>query len=287
VAFTNWANGALSSGALVISGKAMSLSYESAGGGNVSVNSGLDAAGDATNVVLTRSNGPITGLEFRNRLGVLSFKTADGDYFTHPTFAGGYEYATNKFAPVYVPNSVASRDAIFATARDFGWDYQSYGAWVSTTPNGSGFRGEASAVSVGAQTSGAAIPTGGGATFRGKAGGVYAPSYNERSLVTADATLIADFAARTATFTTTTMRDVMDGRSFDGTAVTGSLGWQPGINALTGQASTADGRLSGAAQGQFYGPSAQEVGGTFTLRSAATVTGATASALVGAFGAKR
>jgi hypothetical protein len=279
--FTNWANGALSSGVLVISGKAMGLSYDSTGA--LGVTSGIDNAGDATTVLLTRSNGPITGLEFSNRLGVTSLTAAAGDYFTHPTFSGAYEYVTNDYAP----SQTSSRHAIFATARDLGWEYQSYGAWETMTPNGPAYRGEASAVSVGASTPGSGLPTGGGATFKGKAGGVYAASYGERALVTADVNFIADFAARSATFATGTMRDVQTGRTFDGTAVNGSLSWQPGINALSGQAATADGRLSGAAQGQFYGPSAQEVGGTFALRSPSTVTGAAASALVGAFGAKR
>lgn len=286
-AFTRWSTNNSPNTAVVLTGKAMGLSYDSTGGGVLNVDAGYGNAGDATTVVLTRGNGPIIGLEFSNRLGMISFKTADSDYFTSPTYVSGYTYATNKFVPVYVPYSIPSKDANFATAHEYGWDYQSFGAWVSTSSTATSAKGEASAMSVGAQTPGAAIPTTLGATFRGKAGGVYASSYNERTLVVGDVTFNADFAARTATFTTTDMRDSMTGQLFTGTGVNGSLTWQPGINALSGQATSVDGRMSGAAQAQFYGPTAQEVGGTFAIRSPANMTGAAASALVGAFGAKR
>ena len=63
--------------------------------------------------------------------------------------------------------------------------------------------------------------------------------------------------------------------------LTGTLTYSAGSNQFTGAVANSGSTLSGTATGRFYGPAAQEIGGTFGL------TGAGLSAYGGGFGAHR
>jgi hypothetical protein len=161
-----------------------------------------------------------------------------------------------------------------------GWDYQSFGAWALLSNNG-GFSVYAGGFSAGAATPGDAIPPTGEVTFRGVAVATYEQSRDQRSYVSADVTLDTNFAARTANFRTSDMKSVTDGTVIGRTALSATLTWNPGANALSGSASTADNRMTGGINAQFYGPQAQEVGGAFAVKANEY------ERLSGAFGAKR
>jgi hypothetical protein len=60
--------------------------------------------------------------------------------------------------------------------------------------------------------------------------------------------------------------------------LSGSLSWAAGVNNFSGQVQTRDGNLNGSASGKFYGPTAQEIGGTYQLG------GGGVSRMVGGFG---
>ena len=63
--------------------------------------------------------------------------------------------------------------------------------------------------------------------------------------------------------------------------LSGSLSWAAGVNNFSGQVQTRDANLNGSASGRFYGPTAQEIGGTYQLG------GAGVSRMVGGFGGKQ
>lgn len=64
--------------------------------------------------------------------------------------------------------------------------------------------------------------------------------------------------------------------------LSGRLSYAPGSNTLSGTLTSASGTMSGASNGQFYGPKAKELGGVFVVKSPSTV-----ETFTGACGAKR
>ena len=137
-----------------------------------------------------------------------------------------------------------------------GFEYQTYGAWLDDNA------GKVGVFSVGAETPAANVPSSGTATFKGTAGGIYHDGVSEEAqMMTANATLDVDFANAKAKFKTT-----------DTVLETGA---NDGLNMSTGDLAIANGGFSGAVStdngmagdvdGRFYGPGAEEVGGTFAL----------------------
>lgn len=159
-----------------------------------------------------------------------------------------------------------------------GYEYQTFGAW--TMIDGTGTGGRAGAMSVGAETAAANIDADGTATFVGQAAGVYVDGNGTPGIMTATATLNADFANRSVDFATSGST-IAGGGAADALDMTGTLAYGAGSNAMTGTVTTVGG-LSGTADGRFYGPGAAEVGGVFGLRSPDGV-----QTLGGGFGAVR
>lgn len=161
-----------------------------------------------------------------------------------------------------------------------GWDYQTFGSWLTGLGDGLGRSG---AISLGSRTPDAAIPTTGNATFLGMFSGTYIDATGTGFLVVGNSSLIADFNARTLNFSTFNNATIslVDGNDAVNPAldVAGTLSYAPGINRFSGTVNTTT--MTGSAQGYFYGPSAQEVGGTFMLN------GAGVERYQGAFGAGR
>jgi hypothetical protein len=163
------------------------------------------------------------------------------------------------------------------------FDYQAYGIWATGAGTTSGTYG---AVSVGAPSPISGIPAEGLATFIGSAIGRYLASDGSYFFTAASMSTSANFFTRELTFTTSSTRQVAnivdDNLSNLNNALnmTGTLGLIPGTNQFSGTISTAGG-MTGTAKGRFYGPAAQEIGGTFS------VTGAGLEAHVGAFGGNK
>jgi hypothetical protein len=63
--------------------------------------------------------------------------------------------------------------------------------------------------------------------------------------------------------------------------MSGTLTYSSGANQFSGAISTAGSAMTGTAVGTFYGPSANEIGGTFG------VTGSSGQGMIGAFGGKQ
>lgn len=167
-------------------------------------------------------------------------------------------------------------DAIAVADQEaLGFEYQTFGSWATGIDTGSGKVG---VFSVGAETQVANIPTSGTAEFQGKAAAHYVDENGTLDSMGADATLTADFANREVTFATTNSR-LSDNTAAAHLNMTGNMTYS-GSNSMSGTVSTTGG-MSGTMDGRFYGPGAQEVGGTFTL------TGQGNETLAGGYGAAR
>ncbi len=184
----------------------------------------------------------------------------------------------------YFENATGTEWMLTDTVNDNGWNYQTFGAWEHGRDD---TYVELGAFSVGAVTSPVDIPVSGNATYQGKIAGVYIDATGTADFsVSASFSATADFAARSVSFasTNTITYDVLTFAvapepNLD---ITGTLAYATGSNALQGSFSTANG-LSGTSVARFYGPQAQELGGTFTLIPSAPVPGV----YMGAFGGAR
>ncbi|MCT7375003.1 transferrin-binding protein-like solute binding protein [Chelativorans salis] len=175
-----------------------------------------------------------------------------------------YPFQGGKFQ--YINSHDNKTSMRYANPEENGFEYQTFGTWMELQSPSTGNVG---ATSVGAKTRVASIPSSGNATFRGTALGEYVdldPADNapEWHTITSEATLNADFAGRSVEFQTTnttnwagTPRDELD--------LNGTMSYSGGSNEMSGTVTTANG-MSGEVDGRFYGPGAQEVGGTFSLK---------------------
>jgi len=175
--------------------------------------------------------------------------------------------------------SSPTASAIIGDAPGSGWNYQTYGAWaVQSGPTGFVLGG----VSAGNATPGNAVPTTGTGTFFGNASGYFIDAAGMRSTTSAAMIANVDFQNRAIGFTTvdTTLLNSTPGPGSrkEELDLSGSLSWAAGVNNFSGQVQTRDGNLNGSASGKFYGPTAQEIGGTYQLG------GGGVSRMVGGFG---
>lgn len=182
---------------------------------------------------------------------------------------GGFLMATKNSAG-------GSETAIVADPQKKGFAHQTYGAWIVDR----GTSGDIGSFSVGSPTEVANIPTSGSATFKGTAGGLYGEAGGKGAPVTADASLNADFANKSLTFNTTNTVAAATGAARNDLNLSGNMSYAAG--AMAGSVKNTANTMSGTVQGQFYGPTANEVGGVFSLTSAAP-----GKVFVGGYGAAR
>jgi heat shock protein HslJ len=171
----------------------------------------------------------------------------------------------------------AATFAALMSAPELGWNYQSFGVWMkdATLPSF-----QAGAISAGAVSPASALPLSTG-VFTGHAGGFYFDGNGNQSTTDAQMRAVANFQNRTIDFSTS-------GTLLNSTAPTpgldlaGTLNYAPGgINQFSGDVKTQNNELTGKATGRFYGPSAQEIGGTYGLGST------DGKRMLGGFGGKR
>lgn len=223
---------------------------------------------------LTYGSGPL------NLTGV-TIQAAQGQYISLQTAAGDYLGGLG-VGPVPVMIYGQSKDKkveiLAANAPAYGWNYQTYGVWI--TGQGVGV-GTAGAASVGSTTPGTSVPTAGSATFVGNAIGMYTNGLT--SATVASMTANVDFSQRTIGFVTS--GTVAAGFNGSGAVnatylnLSGTLAYSPGANSFGGAVRSANG-MTGTAAGNFYGPNATEIGGTYALSN-------TGAAMGGGFGGKR
>jgi hypothetical protein len=212
--------------------------------------------------------------------------SAAGTGITVDTANGGFIGYLAAFPNIAVGIAANNQDYVLsARPQAYGWDYQSFGVWTTGAGTGSGTVGVAS---IGAETAGSAIPVSGTATFTGISGGRYVDSLGADFFVGSDMTATTNFGTRSIAFATTNTRtstDLQTSTSNVNLNTSGTLSYSAGVNQFTGAVTTVGGGASNAAMtgnatGKFYGPTAQEIGGTFA------VSGGGAGYL-GAFGGKQ
>lgn len=199
--------------------------------------------------------------------GAVTVDASKGDSFSAQPFGGG----------VFLLQGVsANRQNEVNVSGGSGWDYQNYGVWATGINSGNG--GNAGAVSVGSVTPASGMPTTGTATFTGNTAG-YVVISGSPSNYGASMSASVNFGARTINFQTTGTT-LADGTALAGGNLTGLFVYGAGSSQFAGAVATVNGGLKGSAAGSFYGPTAQEIGGTYSLSGAV-------GGMVGAFGGKR
>ena len=177
--------------------------------------------------------------------------------------------------------------AITANPNALGFNYQTFGVWLAGSGTGSGLGG---AISAGNATPGGSIPVTGSANYTGAAGGLYVDPAGVTYLAKSSAALSTNFATNSVSFATSgsTAAATATGAALANPAILnigGNLTYSGGSNDFSGPVSslTVSGlnpALAGSARGQFYGPAANEIGGTFALK------GVGVEGYLGAFGAR-
>jgi len=225
---------------------------------------------DGTATLALGGNGIFSSIKAATPTSSVSFSPSSGD-----TLQSGF-FQTSTIAL----NKAETTIGVFTNPTYYGFEYQTYGAWGAygnaTT--------SANAISVGSATPVTGIPATGSYTFTGGASGYYTDPSKFAYVTNASMTATASFDARTVNFTTTGTN--ISG-SPSGSAIpvpdlnlTGTLAIASGANKVAGTVTTVSG-MSGNANGKFYGPTANEVGGTYA------VSGSNLGSFVGGFGGKR
>jgi hypothetical protein len=181
-------------------------------------------------------------------------------------------------------NASGSEQAIFADPYVLGFNHQTFGVWGTGLVRGA--TGRVGAISVGNRTSPQAVPTTGSVTYQGVAGGIYTDGAQYR--YAANALFVVDFTNRSINFSTRdqTITDILTNNVIPISYLTiqGVMTYGQNSNVFSGSL-TANGQtplrpLSGSGSGVFYGPNANEIGGTFFLRGSTTT-------LFGGFGGRQ
>jgi hypothetical protein len=232
--------------------------------------SSVQTDSDGTATLALGGNGIFSSISAATPTSSVVFSAANGD-----TLQSGF-YQTSTIAL----NKTETTIGVFTNPTYYGFEYQTYGAWGSygnaTT--------SANAISVGSATPVTGLPATGSYTFTGGASGYYTDPSKLAYVTNANMTATASFDSRTVNFNTT---GTYISGSPTGNAVAasdlnlaGTLNIASGANKVSGTVTTVNG-MSGNANGKFYGPTANEVGGTYA------VSGSGLGSFVGGFGGKR
>ncbi len=195
--------------------------------------------------------------------------------FSAPTSSAGWASVDcTTLAPLCTASS-ANTSGVVVNALDpaLTWNYQSFGYWLVNLSSTSTIAG---AMSFGSPTPVAAVPVSGNATYNGLSGGIYVDPNGNVFTHGAAMTSIVDFGARTIAFSTTATQitPVTGGVVAPPSSalnLTGSFsfGTGPNPNQFSGTLSAPvfPAGSTSSATGQFYGPTAQEIGGVFSLKA--------------------
>jgi hypothetical protein len=283
-AFTNWSSVSPSS-SIVVSGDSYqgTYSYNVATSTVTGLTSGSHQSG-ASYTGTYDAGGSLTAATINSATGTsVSWSRAAGDTFGTLIIDSRVDAFVSANGQNY---------ALAANPTRFGFEYQTFGTWVTGGGTGSGTYGF---ISVGNPSSGSSVPTTGTATYTGVTGGRYIDSTGIDYFITSSLSVTADFTARNLLFSTNgtaITRDLITSSSATNLNLTGSLSYTAGSATFSGSLSTTGlgtrgNPLQGQAYGRFYGPSAQEIGGTFAVSSGFSEGAVDKEIYGGAFGARR
>jgi hypothetical protein len=202
------------------------------------------------------------------------------NFVTYAVSAGDTIVKDSSGANFTFTNQKTTSIGILGNPYYWGYQYQTYGAWGAWGNVGAG----GNAVSIGALTPSSGIPSSGNAVFSGGSNG-YLINGGYSYITSANMTANVNFATQSISFATTGTTAVgkIGGSVTDasGLNLTGTMSYTSGKNLITGAVTSTSG-MSGSIIANFYGPNANEIGGTYGLTKATTGT-----SLVGGFGGKR
>lgn len=168
-----------------------------------------------------------------------------------------------------------------------GFDYSAYGWWSTPTDRLTNIAGFGGVFSTGYETVASAVPTSGSGIYRGSSVGLFYGEYADEGLFDTESSIlsIANFAERSLSISSystnafrigTNSQESASGLNFNGTAT-----YSQGSATFVGTARVSElGWNQGALEGRFYGPNAEELGGTFSFTSSN-------GKYIGAFGGRR
>lgn len=157
--------------------------------------------------------------------------------------------------------------SLFTTNGAQNYQYMSYGDWIDQSGTSGSVNGVVGYTVVGQPTSPANIPSTGSATYLGTVNGLFNDSGALTGKITASFSAVANFSARTLDISTSGTQIDDSVTKFAATEhnTTGTLSYVAGSNQFSGPVSTATSGMTGTATGQFFGPTAQEIGGVFDI----------------------
>jgi hypothetical protein len=181
---------------------------------------------------------------------------------------------------VSVRNSTGSDQLLVADPYVLGFNYQSFGVWGTGIVTGQTAR--FGALSAGSTTPTSAIPSAGTANFNGLIGGIYLDAAGEGFRYGANAAFAVNFGTRSILMTTSGDRSVNVNTNVAyiwNAPLSATMTYAPGSSRFSGTF-RAGSFMSGTGSGTFYGPAANELGGTFFISGSA-------GKMVGGFGGKQ
>lgn len=271
-AFTTWSNVGPSS-TVRIEGIGRVAEYDSDATGAVStgtpeevavnVDWGVDAVGDLDALSVETDPADPFGGGFAAMPTSVAFDVGAGDSIID---GAGFTPAASDF--LVAATSSGDEFAAFADPGAQGFEHQTFGMWANGINAGTGVFG---AGSVGSVTPASGIPASGVATYVGSATGAYVDATGTDFFTFADFDAQADFGLAntltvatsntTAVNVTTSAVSSMPSLNFSGAGGAS----QPFSIAISNVGPT----LAGTLDGQFYGPNAEELGGTFLMTGSA------------------
>ena len=254
---------------------------------------GLDPVTEPLTLTATSATGTKVVFEEIDDPNNSTFRIVDVPFVTEYDRNPRTEFGNSPYAFEFTEVTDGARDLLFVTqdADQTGWNYQTYGVWITGFGGGSGTVGAASG---GAVTPGANIPTSGNATFTGISTGIFLDSAGDAFLAQSTMEANASFSNRTVSFATSNTHVTPLASSVNaliatpsvaqpftttpGLNLSGTMSYAAGENKLSGAVSSVNG-MTGVVDANFYGPVANEIGGSFAVKG-------TAGNYMGAFGGR-
>lgn len=263
---------------VVVDGMSQPLTVE-VNAATAKVTSTLVGAFDDSNSSITLGYGAYQDLDYVNittPVTDLTWSEAAGDS------------AVDYVAILTFENAAATTgfDAADSLDPSLDWNYQTFGIWQDLSVSGNIATYKMGAISGGNQTSGLGIPDKGEADYVGLAFGYFTDTSNDAYVFTAVADAKVKFDVQSINFFTTgtaAQNIATDDEPTPNTGynLSGTLTYSAATNNITGAVTSANSNLSGSINARFYGPAAEEMGGTFSL------TGTGPQVMAGGFGMKR
>jgi transferrin binding protein len=233
-------------------GTAQSSTLEVTALGNGLVTMSDPSGPGAATQTMKNQDGNLVAVNIAADRASVSFNNENGGIFD---FGGSIFTATSEDGKNYLLN---------INSPEYGLEFQTFGAWLTGLKTPSGVAGVGS---FGAKTAENAVLVG-TANYNGASIGIMRAVNGELFVTVSDVKVSTDFTTASMSSTSTSLAKVGGETLTSGSSIDFS-----GSGPVTGKGFTAqvtgvnNSDLTGSADGHFYGPTAEEVGGTFGLQT--------------------